>query len=345
LGTGALASITTGTEDSALGFHALFLSTTGVENTTTGSSALINNSTGKENTATGADALAGNTTGATGNENTATGGDALLNNSMGNDNTATGEGALQFNTTGSNNTAVGWGAGFNLTTGSNDIDIGNAAVAAESNTIRIGSKGTQTRAFIAGIVNSPIFGSPVVVGAAGRLGIQASSARFKRDIHDMGNASGKLMKLRPVTFRYKEDPAGALQYGLIAEEVARVYPELVTYGADGKVEAVAYHLLPAMLLNEMQKQARDNQAKGRADRSATTADRCAAEADQHFAKGDGPDRYADRAPERSRGAGPQGEPRTPGSRDALVRTSSGTWELKFSPSVGASCVDGWVCAL
>jgi hypothetical protein len=101
----------------------------------------------------------------------------------------------------------------------------------------------------------------VLVNANGRLGIQVSSARFKRDIRDMGEASGGLMKLRPVTFRYKEDPAAALQYGLIAEEVARVYPELVTYGAEGKVEAVAYHLLPAMLLNEMQRQARENRRK------------------------------------------------------------------------------------
>jgi hypothetical protein len=102
---------------------------------------------------------------------------------------------------------------------------------------------------------------PVVVNGNGRLGIQASSARFKRDIHDMGEASERLMKLRPVTFRYKEDPAATLQYGLVAEEVARVYPELVTYGADGKVETVAYHLLPAMLLNEMQRQVRENQRK------------------------------------------------------------------------------------
>jgi hypothetical protein len=102
---------------------------------------------------------------------------------------------------------------------------------------------------------------PVVVNINGRLGIQASSARYKRDIRDMGEASERLMKLRPVTFRYKDDPAGTLQYGLVAEEVARVYPELVTYGDDGKAQSVAYHLLPAMLLNQMQKQLRENQRK------------------------------------------------------------------------------------
>jgi polyhydroxyalkanoate synthesis regulator phasin len=101
----------------------------------------------------------------------------------------------------------------------------------------------------------------VFVNSYGRLGIQVSSARFKRDIRDMGEASGRLMKLRPVTFRYKEDPAGTRQYGLIAEEVERVYPELVTRGDDGKVEGVRYDLLPALLLNEMKRQDRQDRQK------------------------------------------------------------------------------------
>ena len=92
-----------------------------------------------------------------------------------------------------------------------------------------------------------------MVNANGKLGVTVSSARFKRDIRDMGEASERLMKLRPVTFRYKEDPSGTLQYGLVAEEVARVYPELVTNGDDGRPVSVAYQMLPAMLLNEMQK--------------------------------------------------------------------------------------------
>jgi hypothetical protein len=167
------------------------------------------------------------------------------------------------NNNGDNNIAVGFNAGSALTSGSNDIDIGNSGVAGDSGIIRIGTKGTATRTLIAGINNSPIFASsvPVVVNINGRLGIQASSARYKRDIRDMGEASERLMKLRPVTFRYKDDPAGTLQYGLVAEEVARVYPELVTYGDDGKAQSVAYHLLPAMLLNQMQKQLRENQRK------------------------------------------------------------------------------------
>jgi hypothetical protein len=101
----------------------------------------------------------------------------------------------------------------------------------------------------------------VFIDQHGQLGVRPSSARFKRDIHDMGNASDGLMKLRPVSFRYKQDADGTLQYGLIAEDVARVYPDLVTYGNDGKLEGVRYDLLPAMLLNEVQKLARENRRK------------------------------------------------------------------------------------
>jgi hypothetical protein len=258
LGTGALASDTTGSGDTALGFNALNANTTGGSNTATGANVLENNTTGNTNTATGENALFSNTTGG---DNTGIGEAALENNTTGGNNTAVGSDA-GAGLTGSNNIALGFNAGLDLTTGNNNIEIGNVGVAAESNTIRIGTKGVQTRTLIAGINNAPVLvGSPVLVNAIGRLGIQASSARFKRDIHDMGDASDRLMKLRPVTFRYKEDPSGTLQYGLVAEEVARVYPELVTYGADGKVETVAYHLLPAMLLNEMQKRVRENQRK------------------------------------------------------------------------------------
>jgi hypothetical protein len=196
-----------------------------------------------------------------GDGNTATEFSALGSNATGSGNTADGDEALSNNTTGTANIAVGTLAGSNLTSGSHNIDIGNGGKAGESNVIRIGTKGVQTRALIAGINNSPVFGSPVLVNANGRLGIQASSARFKHDIRDMGDASDLLMKLRPVTFRYREDPKGTVQYGLVAEEVATVYPDLVTYGEDGKPETVADHVVPAMLLNEMQKQVRENQRK------------------------------------------------------------------------------------
>jgi Chaperone of endosialidase len=102
-----------------------------------------------------------------------------------------------------------------------------------------------------------VSGSTVEVTSNGQLGIPLSSARYKRDIRDMGSASAGLMRLRPVAFRYKHDPSGTLQYGLVAEEVARVYPELVTRGTDGKLQSVRYLELTALLLNELQKQARE----------------------------------------------------------------------------------------
>src|SRR5208337_1170571 len=111
-------------------------------------------------------------------------------------------------------------------------------------------------AFIAGISGASVTGAGVEVNSStGKLGIVMSSARYKRDIRDMGDKSSALLKLRPVSFRYNSDPANTLQYGLVAEEVAKIYPELVVYGPDGKVMTVRYSMLSAMLLNELQKQA------------------------------------------------------------------------------------------
>lgn len=199
--------------------------------------------------------MTANTTGAL---NTAAGVNALLANTTGAQNTAVGVNGIFNNKTGSNNIALGFDAGFNLTTGSNNVDIANVGAGAESNTIRIGTQGKQTAAFIAGVSSTLVTGNAVVVSSSGKLGVVMSSARFKRDIKDMGNSSEALMKLRPVTFKYKNDPEGIKQYGLIAEEVARIYPELVGYGADGKVESVRYLTLTAMLLNELQKQTAQN---------------------------------------------------------------------------------------
>src|SRR5215469_16874066 len=126
--------------------------------------------------------------------------------------------AVFNNTTGSNNISLGDSAGLNLTSGSNNIEIGSPGVAAEANAIRIGKQGTQTQTYIAGISGAPVTGSTVVINAAGRLGVVLSSVRYKHDIHDMGTASTKLLKLRAVTFRYNHDPVGNLQYGLVAEE-------------------------------------------------------------------------------------------------------------------------------
>jgi hypothetical protein len=163
-------------------------------------------------------------------------------------------GALFTNTTGTNNIAIGVNAGYNPTAGSNNIEVGNAGVAADTNTIRVGTQGTQTKAFIAGIAGSAVTGSDVVVNGSGQLGVVVSSARYKRDIKEMGSSTDGLMKLRPVTFAYKSDQQATKQYGLVAEEVEQVYPELVVHDKAGKVESVRYSMLTSMLLNELQKQ-------------------------------------------------------------------------------------------
>ncbi len=278
IGFQALINNTTGINNTASGFQALINNTTGNSNTATGDQALLYNTTGFGNTANGESALSSNTTGGTntaigyqtltnntvGGSNTAGGRGALRNNTTGNSNTAGGDSALFSNTTGSSNIALGASAGYNLTTGNNNIMIGNVGVADEAGTIRIG--GTQTQTFIAGIAGATASdGFPVYINSSGQLGTLTSSRRFKDDIADMAQASSGLMKLRPVTFHYKSDhnPAGrALQYGLIAEEVAEVYPGLVAHSSNGRVETVMYQYLAPMLLNEYQKQQRtiDGQA-------------------------------------------------------------------------------------
>jgi hypothetical protein len=205
--------------------------------------------------------------GTDGNDNTASGAGTLVSNTTGSRNTATGHLALSANTTGNNNTAVGNGAGSSATTGSNNIYIGHNGFAAEGSTIRIGTGGTQTKTFIAGIsgVTTGLGGAKaVVIDSNGQLGTVSSSRRFKEDIRDMGEASQRLLRLRPVAFRYRQpyaDGSKPLQYGLIAEEVAEVLPELVAYGRDGQPETVMYHILPAMLLNEVQQQHRQIEAQ------------------------------------------------------------------------------------
>ena len=168
------------------------------------------------------------------------------------------------NTTGSNNIALGNSAGSSLTTGSNNIAIGNSGVAAESNTIRIGVQGTQSATYIAGIRGITVPGGlGVFVDANGRLGTATSSERFKKDIADMAAASEALLALRPVTFRYKPelDQAGIPQYGLVAEEVAKVNPDLVVRDEKGEIYTVRYEAVNAMLLNEFLKEHRRGEAQ------------------------------------------------------------------------------------
>ncbi len=258
--TGALALVnnTTGSANTASGFFALLSNRTGNDNTATGDSALQSNTTGHNNTATGVLALALNTTG---NNNTATGPGALINNTTGNNNTAGGVRVLFNNTTGSHNIALGFNAGVNLTTGNSNIDIGNAGMAGDAETIRIGVLGTQTRTFVAGISGSPITGTSVVVNSNGHLGTVASSQRFKDDIKPMGKASEAILALKPVTFHYKKqvDPEGIPQFGLVAEDVVKVNPDLVVRDSKGEVYTVRYEALNAMLLNEFLKEHRKNE--------------------------------------------------------------------------------------
>jgi hypothetical protein len=252
----ALASNTTGNNNTANGFDALFSNTTGNGSTATGFEALFSNTTGKFNTATGPNALLHNTIG---NSNTANGVNALFSNTSGNNNTANGFEALFSNTTGGSNIALGYLAGQNLTTGSNNINIGNQGVAAEADTIRIGTVGTQTNTIVAGISGVTVAGGVgVIVDTNGHLGTVSSSARFKDEIKPMDNASEAILALKPVTFRYKHelDPDGIRQFGLVAEQVEKVNPDLVARDPEGKVYTVRYEAVNAMLLNEFLKEHR-----------------------------------------------------------------------------------------
>jgi hypothetical protein len=277
-GANALYSNTIGANNTASGFSALYSNTTGSGNVASGNQVLRNNN-GNGNTASGNSAMLINTTGS---QNTASGANSLGLNTTGNFNVASGSFALASNTTGSNNTASGNGALESSTTGSNNIAIGNLAASAvsgangnnihigsvgasgDSAAIRIGTQGSQTSTFIAGISGATP-GSPnsiVCIDANGQLGtggctLSPSSQRFKDQIADMGDSSSSLLQLRPVTFFYKpqyDDGSHALQYGLIAEEVVKLYPELVGYDKDGQPSSVKYQELAPMLLNEMQKQ-------------------------------------------------------------------------------------------
>jgi trimeric autotransporter adhesin len=271
-GWGALLNNTTASSNSAFGYQALNTNTTGGFNTACGTSALFNNTTSFYNTATGASALFHNTTGSantavglnalnsntTASNGTASGSQALFNNTIGAGNTAMGQNALFNNTTGSNNVAIGATAGSNLTTGNNNIDIGANVVgnSADANTIRVGKQGTQKATFIAGIFGTAVSGSQVVVGSNGKLGVATSSARFKEAIKPMDKASEIILALKPVTFRYKEelDPDKIPQFGLVAEEVGKVNPDLVTRDEEGRIMSVRYEAVNAMLVNEFLKE-------------------------------------------------------------------------------------------
>jgi hypothetical protein len=249
-----------GNDNTAVGTYALMFNTTGSDNVGIGSYALNASTTSRDNTAVGRAALYNNTVGYA---NTAIGSLAYANQSSGSNNTAIGYMAgPQYHTlNGDGNIMIGSQAGSNVTSGSSNIIIGNTGESTDMFTLRIGTPGLLHRAFIMGIRGANVTGGQaVVVSANGQLGVTSSSARYKKDIQPMGDASDPLMQLRPVTFHYKlpdADGSKPLQYGLIAEEVEQVMPDLVIYNKDGTPESVAYQLLPSLLLNEYQKQARE----------------------------------------------------------------------------------------
>jgi hypothetical protein len=246
-GAGALLSNTIGEDNTADGAFALFSNTEGEGNTATGISALFSNTTGSLNTAIGRDALSDNTTGGF---NTANGNNALVSNTTGSGNTANGEVALSNNTTGNSNTALGFAAGTGVTTANNVICIGTLGV------------NVSDSCYIGNIFGQPvaIFGAaPVLVDSDGKLGTVLSSRRFKHDIKPMDKASETLLVLKPVTFHYKSDSKDTPQFGLIAEEVAEVNPDLVVRDKEGKPYTVRYDQVNAMLLNEFLKEHRKNE--------------------------------------------------------------------------------------
>ncbi|PYL71190.1 MAG: hypothetical protein DMF22_07480 [Verrucomicrobia bacterium] len=279
-GAGALFNNTTGIQNTATGLAALATNTTADDNTATGFQALASNTgNGHGNTAVGSQALLSNTTIGvnSGFDNTAVGLLALFDNTIGHGNTAIGVQALQADTTGAVNTAVGQGAlfhttgnsnialgsdaGFNIMTGNNNIDIYDPGVAADANTIRVGTQGTQTATFIAGITGVSEGGTVAVVtiNGNGQLGTQlpvVSSRRFKKEIKPMDKASEAILGLKPVTFQLKSDSKGTPQFGLIAEEVAQVNPDLVMRDDKGEIYTVRYEAVNAMLLNEFLKEHR-----------------------------------------------------------------------------------------
>jgi len=252
LGDDALILDTTGLNNTAIGFNALLSNTTGSYNTATGFQTLHSNSIGAFNTGADRDALSSNTTGG---DNTAVGVEAFISNTTGNRNTASGVVAL-LNNKGDNNIALGDSAGFNLTTGDNNIDIGNTGAIAESNKIRIGTRETHTATFIAGISGVTVTGSQVIVNSNGKLGVTAFSERFKEEIKPMNKTSEAILSLQPVTFRYKKelDPQGIPQFGLVAEQVEKVDPDLVARDDNDKPYSVRYEAVNAMLLNEFLKE-------------------------------------------------------------------------------------------
>ena len=274
-GQNALSSLTTGTFNTAVGFFSgqafttgnfntaigagALLLTTADENTATGAGALLDSSGGFGNTANGAFALFSDTNG---DFNTATGDGALFNNTTASNNTALGFDALAGNSTGGNNTAIGEEALSN-STGFNNVAVGveaGSGVTDANNVICIGAflsgLNEDNSCFISNIFGAPVGGDavPVSIDSTGKLGTSVSSRRFKKEIRPMDDTSEAILALKPVTFRYKDDKTNTPQFGLIAEEVAAMNPDLVVRDKKGELLTVRYDAVNAMLLNEFLKE-------------------------------------------------------------------------------------------
>jgi hypothetical protein len=265
-GAGALLSNTTGYSNTATGAFALFGNTEGFINTANGTFALQNNTTGSDNAANGYQALFSNTEGS---GNTANGAWALENNTTGDANTANGENALDSNTTGTDNTAIGSIALLNSTTGSSNTALGSAAgvnVTTANGVIAIGTVAANVSnscfiGHIRGVTTANANAIPVLIDSAGQLGTTSSSRRYKKEIKPMDQTSEAILGLKPVTFHYKSDATGTPQFGLIAEEVAKVNPDLVVRDEKGEIYTVRYDAVNAMLLNEFLKEHRSGEAQ------------------------------------------------------------------------------------
>jgi hypothetical protein len=291
-GQDALFSLTTGGFNTAIGGHALYGDSTGGSNTGVGAFSLAANSEGYWNVAVGQGALRNNTVSANvavgtqalynntdGLSNTATGYQALFKNDHGDQNTAFGQNSLHENITGNHNTAIGWEAGAGNRSGSGDIYIGSGTTAnfeGESGAIRIGNafRSGYNACYIQGIHDSSENDTAVYVGFDGHLGTLVSSRRFKEHIKPMDKSSEAIFALKPVTFRYKSDAKKTPRFGLIAEDVAQVDPDLVVRDKSGEATSVRYEQVNAMLLNEFLKEHRkvEELEKARADEQREIAE-------------------------------------------------------------------------
>jgi hypothetical protein len=261
VGGGALA-LNNADSNTAVGAAALLLNTSGLENVAVGTDALVFNGSGSADSAVGAFALFNNI----GTSNTAIGDRALFTNSSGDSNTAVGHAALMGNSTGHSNIAIGYQALISNDTGSGNIGIGSAAgnnVVTANGVICIGNVAgadVDNRTYIANIPATTVSGGgtdTVTVNlSTGLLGHLSSSRRYKEEVQPMNKASETLYRLKPVTYRFKKeiDATQSLDYGLVAEEVAEVDPNLAIRDGKGQIESVRYTAINAMLLNEFLKE-------------------------------------------------------------------------------------------